>query len=251
MRDLRSTRHGVALPTPTGPDAVGRPRRVLAGRRPSRRGTGGRPYAALRRGDAWAAGPASCSQRLGGHRRHIRTGRHATGDREPRPNGRPLAARRRETYRRGASRSGCGGHRGGVHVGWQAPAHREPRRRRRREGRPYGPHRQPDSGGRRDSLGRHRPTGRRVAAGGTDHDVVLADLDCGHRKEVDVSPAVAQQVAFAPDGHTVAVALDASGGDDESTRRRRGCPLPRPGVREGREAAARPSCRRLGLGYSA
>jgi WD40 repeat protein len=57
---------------------------------------------------------------------------------------------------------------------------------------------------------------RRIAAAGAAGKVVLVDLDGEHRQQVDVS-GVPNQVTFAPDGSTVAVAVDASGGDEVAT----------------------------------
>lgn len=55
--------------------------------------------------------------------------------------------------------------------------------------------------------------GDRVAAGGTGGTVSLFDLDGRHRVDLPVGRAWAHQVAFSPDGRTVAIALDQSGND--------------------------------------
>ncbi len=58
------------------------------------------------------------------------------------------------------------------------------------------------------------PTGPRMAAGGTD-TLVVARLDGEERRDVDIGSAWANQVAFAPDGSAVAVALDNRDGDPD------------------------------------
>jgi WD40 repeat protein/class 3 adenylate cyclase len=52
------------------------------------------------------------------------------------------------------------------------------------------------------------PSGRRLVASGTGGSVVLVDLDGANRVDIPVEDAWVQQVAFSPDGKTVALAMD-------------------------------------------
>ncbi len=60
------------------------------------------------------------------------------------------------------------------------------------------------------------PGGRRITAAGAHGQVIIVDLDGSHRRKVEVN-GTPNQVTFAPDGSTVAVAVDASGGDETAT----------------------------------
>jgi WD40 repeat protein len=61
------------------------------------------------------------------------------------------------------------------------------------------------------------PVGDRVAAGGTGGQAAIVDQDGSNRIDVPLGDAWVQQVAFTPDGSTLAIAVDGSQGDDTAS----------------------------------